>query len=225
MANAARDEGAGGTFVFDKVAKFYISLFTVWTSILFLGVLYLFLNRNAQCVRIRNLPLSLSAVLCLHLFWSGGMFSYSVKNDFPCIAEYWIMNTLLPLGTALFQANNMLLLSVSSQQEKMLQPPRDSQHVLLKTRARSSLARRYWLRWKHTSLVGRTKLGIAVGMVVQVSSSAVYVQMDARNLISNVNLVQIILSLSVFLASRKFHPFGTMGQPVSQKECRRGVEW
>ena len=194
--NVVRDDGAPPTFVYDSLAKFYISLFAVWTSALLVGVLYLFVNRHAQCVRIRSLPLGVSAVFCLHLFWSGGMFAYSIRDIFPCNAEYWIMNTVLPLGIALFQANNLLFLCVSSRQEHMLRccSSGDSDSFVKPSESSPppspSLFQRWAFWWKGLTLIERTRVGIVVGIAIQVKAPIPFSFSATPNLMSDVNSLQ-----------------------------------
>ncbi|KOS44306.1 hypothetical protein ACN38_g4753 [Penicillium nordicum] len=142
----------------------------------------------------------LSAVACLHVFWILCMVAYSMGGKYPCAAEYWIMNIYLPVGIALYQANSMQLLNVFGVQEKLLltaqQPNRP--HFINPSESSS----RYLPRWRQLNLVQRTELGIAIGISVQ-----------------------LLVSLSIFLTSRKFHSFGTFSEHVSAAECRRGPEW
>ena len=163
-----RPEGHdGGEAFIDSWAKFEIAFAVLWTSFLTVGATYLIINRNAQCVRIRNLSLAISAVACLHVYWIITISVYPLNGTFPCNAEYWIMSIYLPLGVALFQANSMQLLSVAGLQNKMLQA--DSKAPLVKPPANTF--RRYWIKWNKMSHVKRAELGIAVGMVVQVCIS------------------------------------------------------
>ncbi|KAJ5312636.1 hypothetical protein PENANT_c007G06881 [Penicillium antarcticum] len=190
----------GGAAIFDTLAKFYIAVAITWTTVILAGSVFLILNRHEQCIRIRNLPLVLSAVSCLHVYWILCMVAYSMGDNYPCVAEYWIMSIYFPVGIALFQANSMQLLNVFGIQEKLLlnaQQPYRPQFI--NTPASST---RYLARWKQLNLVQRTQLGIAVGMVAQ-----------------------LLISLSIFLSSRKFQTFGTFSEHVSAAECRRGPEW
>ncbi|KAE8382443.1 hypothetical protein BDV26DRAFT_3799 [Aspergillus bertholletiae] len=186
--------------IFNSLGKFYVSVAIVWTVALLVGAVFLVVNRHEQCIRIRNLPLALSAVACLHIYWILCMLAYSMAGAYPCVAEYWIMSVYLPLGIALFHASSMQLLSVSGMQERMLsttqEPPRAGSN------ASSKFPSGYLHRWRQMNLVHRTEVAIAVGMAVQ-----------------------LVLSLSVYLASRKFHGFGTFSEHGSLEECRRGPEW
>ncbi|KAB8229038.1 uncharacterized protein BDW43DRAFT_315374 [Aspergillus alliaceus] len=198
--------------IFDGLAKFYVSVAIVWTAALLVGASFLVINRHEQCVRIRNLPLALCAVACLHVYWILCMSAYSMGSAYPCSVEYWIMSIYLPLGIALFQANSMQLLSVFGIQEKLLYTAHQPHRAQFSARPRSP--RRYLFQWREMNLVQRTELGIAVGMVVQVRilNSAV----DGRALTDPQN--QLCLSLAVYLSSRKFNTFGTFSHPGSPEE-------
>jgi hypothetical protein len=169
MASALPGQNDIGPPTFDSLAKFYISVAIVWTTALLIGSAFLIVNRHEQCIRIRNLPLALSAVSCLHVYWILCMVAYSMAGKYPCAAEYWIMSIYLPLGIALFQANSMQLLSVFGIQEKLLFTAQQPYRPLFIDRAKpTSLLS----RWRQMNLVQRTGFGIAVGMVVQVSASS-----------------------------------------------------
>jgi hypothetical protein len=160
------DDGVGP--IFDSLAKFYVSVAIIWTTALLVGSAFLIANRHEQCIRIRNLFLALSAVCCLHVYWILCMVAYSMGDKYPCVAEYWIMSIYLPLGFALFQANSMQLLSVFGIQEKLLFAAQQPYKPHFIDRAKSPS--RFLFQWKQLTLVQRTELGIAVGMVVQVSA-------------------------------------------------------
>ena len=153
--------------IFDSLGKFYASLAIVWTVALLVGSVFLVINRHEQCIRIRNLPLALSAVSCLHIYWILCMLAYTMAGEYPCGVEYWIMSVYLPLGIALFQANSMQLLSVSGIQEKMLHTAHQPQRSSYRTGSKGTS--QYWRQWKEMNLVHRTEVAIALGMGVQVS--------------------------------------------------------
>ncbi|KAJ5086450.1 hypothetical protein NUU61_007757 [Penicillium alfredii] len=190
----------GGGPIFDTLAQFYVCVAIVWTAAILGGSAFLIVNRHEQCIRIRNLLLALSGVACLHVYWILCMVAYSMGGQYPCAAEYWIMSIYLPLGIALFQANSMQLLSVYGIQEKLLYTAQQPYRPPFLGRAISP--RRFLAQWKQMNLVQRTEWGIVVGMIVQLA-----------------------LSLSIFLTSRKFQSFGTFSQHVSSEQCRRGPEW
>lgn len=157
-----------GAPIFDSLAQFYVSVAIIWTSAILAGFAYLIVNRHEQCIRIRNLPLALSAVTCLHIYWILCMVAYSMSGTYPCAAEYWIMSIYFPLGIALFQANSMQLLSVFGIQEKLLYTAHEPFRPNFVAPSKSP--NRPLFRWRQLNLVQRTEMGIAVGMVVQVST-------------------------------------------------------
>lgn len=167
MATNSTSGSQHGTAIFDSLAKFYAAIAILWTSALLAGAVFLIVNRHEHCVRIRNLRLALSSVSCLHVYWVLCMLVYSLKEVYPCDAEYWIMSIYFPLGIALFQANSMQLLSVCGVQEKLLYAAQRSHRPTVVFHSRSGTQR--YLQWNKMSLLRRTELGIAVGMVIQVS--------------------------------------------------------
>ncbi|CAI7610076.1 unnamed protein product [Penicillium glandicola] len=183
MASTSPGGADGVGPIFDSLAKFYVSAAIVWTSAILAGSAFLIVNREEQCIRIRNLFLALSAVACLHVYWILCMVAYSMGDKYPCVAEYWIMSIYLPLGIALFQANSMQLLSVFGIQEKLLFGAQQPYRPHLADRAKFS--KRSLFQWKQLNLVQRTELGIAVGMVVQVSASSAPAALGVHLLISH----------------------------------------
>ena len=86
----ARPQGHdGGPAFLDGLAKLYISVAIAWTIVLSCGITYLFIHRRETCVRVRNLPLALSAVACLHVYWVLCMVAYPMNGVYPCQVEYW----------------------------------------------------------------------------------------------------------------------------------------
>jgi hypothetical protein len=175
MASSSLTGDDDGAPIFDSLAKFYTSVAIVWTVLILSGASLLIANRHEQYIRIRNLPLVLSAVGCLHVYWILCLVAYSMNGRYPCVAEYWVMSIYLPLGIALFQANSMQLLSVFGIQEKLLLAAHRPYVPHLTSRTYSS--GRYLDKWRQLNLVQRTEFGIVVGMAIQVSS---YAPMRAR---------------------------------------------
>ncbi|KAK2754286.1 hypothetical protein FQN54_007166 [Arachnomyces sp. PD_36] len=197
-----RPEGAdGGEPFLDSLGALFTSVAIIWTLTITAGSIFLFFNRQMQCIRIRNLPLTVSSVACLHVYFILTMAAYPMNGSLPCSVEYWVMSIYLPFGIALFQANNVQLLTVAGLQERMLRSsPLGFSKPPIKPHWKAP--RLYWFRWREMSLLERTKMAIASLIVVQ-----------------------IVVSLSVFLASRKFNDFGIMSHHVDPAACRRGTEW
>ena len=82
------------------------------------------------------------------------------------------MSIYLPMGIALFQANNIQLLSVACLQERMLSA---SEPSAPKVKPATHTLRRYWLRFNNMNLLRRTEVAIGIGMVVQASGARIHV--------------------------------------------------
>lgn len=159
----------GPTVNFDDLGKFYVSFTVIWTVILCTGMGWLVLNRHLSFLKIRNIPLAIAATGTLHVYLIKILLAYTANGHFPCTAEFWIMSIYLPLGIALFQANMVQLQSISVQQQRLL----DGQSLFPQAEAtqRRRGIRGLWIKWRAMTVVKRTEILIAVGMVVQVSST------------------------------------------------------
>lgn len=104
--------------IVDNVGTFWIALTCVYTTCLFAGIVYLWLNRSHPTIRIRKPILTIAAVLNLHVYWVLCSLGYVLGPVFPELLEFWIMSIYFPIGLALFQAANTSLLSVSRDQER-----------------------------------------------------------------------------------------------------------
>lgn len=154
---------------FDGLGKAYLAIAVVWSVIVLAGVTFLILLRNLTFIRIRNVTLSTAAVLTIHVYLVLVFLVYVLNGRYPCSFEYWIMSTYFPIGIALFQAQNVLLLDVSGLQKRLMKEPL----------RRSSLARPQrrglagWLaRWREMNLIQRTYFCIVVGIVTEVCLAA-----------------------------------------------------
>lgn len=105
-------------FNLDHLGWTYIAIATLWTILLSMGVTFLISKKDRPFLRIRNVPLAVSAVATLHVYWVLCMIAYVLQGFFPCSTEYWIMSIYLPLGIALFQACNTQLLHIADLQRK-----------------------------------------------------------------------------------------------------------
>lgn len=105
----------------DGLAIFYAAFASVWTLCLVAGATFLFLRRDSPVLRIRGIPLSLSAVAFLHGYFISVQLGYMTGPVMPGDAEYWIMGTWLPLGIALFHASNSRFLHVAKAQRRFVE--------------------------------------------------------------------------------------------------------
>merc|ERR1712036_55443 len=116
----------GSTVNWDSLGKLYASIAIIWTVILALGSAWLIQNRQLPFLRMRNIPLAITSVCFLHVYLIKILLAYTTNGHFLCSAEFWIMSIYLPFGIALFQANMVQLLSISTQQRKLLVSDRAS---------------------------------------------------------------------------------------------------
>ncbi|KAG7140553.1 hypothetical protein HYQ45_002716 [Verticillium longisporum] len=189
--------------VFDGVAIFWTAFASLWTALLVGGMAFLWTRRDMPILRIRGLPLSFGAVVCLHLYWIACQLGTSYGHLMPNGVEFWIMGIYLPFGIALFHASNSRFLHVAKAQMKYAQVER-----VKKTSGKKS---RWPLVAKFRSFDYTTKMMTVVcaGMTFQ-----------------------FFLTLVMYLVSYKFHPsFGVAGTEVTgtpeqiTRERGRGWEW
>ena len=154
----------------DGLGMTYVGIVVAWTCLLLPATILLIRNRHLPYLRMRNIPLSVSAVATLHVYWVLCMVAYLLNGYFPCAAEYWIMSIYLPLGIALFQATNCQLLSIAAAQSKYAQ----GDVVVDATTSlghRMPTWRKWWARLKAANATRNTMTWIGIGMLVQVSHS------------------------------------------------------
>ncbi|KAI9823932.1 MAG: hypothetical protein M1832_002250 [Thelocarpon impressellum] len=184
----------------DGVAKAYITVCCVWSFLLFCGLAVFLLHRNVDFVRMRNASVVTCAVLMIHVYLVIILCLYPVNGGWPCNLEFWVMSIYFPLGVALFQAQNIRVLSMSvAQKQLMFKPLERSRRPAARGWALATMRR----RWLEMCLVQRTYFGIAVAAVIQ-----------------------FIMTATIFFSSRKFHSsFGVTGGPSTPSTCRVGWEW
>ena len=158
------------SFNTDGLGITYIGLVIVWTCLLVPAAIFLIRNRREPYLRIRNIPLAVSAVATLHVYWVLCMIAYVLNGFFPCATEYWIMSIYLPLGIALFQATNSQLVSIATSQKRYV-----GGDICAETKATPNEKAPTWRKWlvriKKYNATKNTMAWIAVGMIVQVSES------------------------------------------------------
>ncbi|KAK1985854.1 hypothetical protein LZ30DRAFT_778769 [Colletotrichum cereale] len=192
----------------EPAAVFWLAWAGVWTITLLCGMAFLFVHRKIPFLKIRGLALSFAAVTMLHLYWISVQIGLLIGPFVPDGVEFWIMGLYLPLGIALFHASNSRFLHIAKAQRKYAEtplcPPAKSQSPAYNCRDRSIAGR---LR----------KLDYTTKMLAVVSTGM---------------LVQLLLTVVMYLVSRKYHPWfgapGTevKGTPTQQKvEMGRGWEW
>ncbi|OCT53404.1 integral membrane protein [Cladophialophora carrionii] len=192
----------------DGLGIVYIGIVIAWTCFLLPAAIFLIRHRRQPYLRMRNIPLAVSAVATLHVYWVLCMIAYVLNAYFPCATEYWIMSIYLPLGIALFQATNAQLLSVATAQKRYVEGDVRTGSKPMTFTSKTPIWRKWWEKVKTYNATKNTMTWIAIGMSVQV-----------------------LLTLIIFLVSRRFHDgFGITGKAQAgtadqMKQCRRGWEW
>lgn len=158
----------GSIVNWDDLAKAYAGFIVAWTVLLYAGVVWLVLNRSLPHIKIRNVPIAVTSVTCLHLYLIKIVLAYTTNGHFLCSLEFWIMSIYLPFGIALFQANLVQLHSISDQQKKMLKSSSSSASSLMPPRSRSLCQ-----KWKDLPSLQKSYSYIGIGMLIQVIVTAV----------------------------------------------------
>lgn len=156
-------------FTLDGLGWTYVGIATFWTIVLLTGIAFLVPKRNLPFLRIRNVPLAVSAVATLHVYWVLCMLAYVLQGFFPCGTEYWIMSIYLPLGIALFQACNTQLLYIANLQQRYVS---DYQAEKKEPNTKNPRGwRRYLAHHYVENRVKRTMIYIGYGMCIQVGAN------------------------------------------------------
>lgn len=184
----------------DSLGKFYASFAIVWTVILYTGATWLYLHRQVPYLKMRNIPLALTAVTFLHVYLVKILLAYTTNGHFPCNAEFWIMSIYLPFGIAFFQANLSQLLSVATQQRRLLE---GRGRNMKDPRAKLWNLKGLVARWRAHTPLKRTYVCIGIGMVCQV-----------------------VVTAAIYGTNKKLQGhWGTLTKAKGQAQCRKGLEW
>ncbi|KAF2635403.1 hypothetical protein P280DRAFT_461762 [Massarina eburnea CBS 473.64] len=199
--------------VLDRIGWTYMVIAIVWTVALACGMLFLYQHRQLPCIRIRHLPLLFIGVISLHLYGFICGIAYVIGPILPCSGEFWMMSIYVPFGIAFFQAANSQFYYLASRQKQYANLSSLSRHESLPEERAKRLANSRWRRMfggvRNANGIDQTLIYIGIGLVIQ-----------------------LLLSLFVFFASKKFHPsYGLWGWNVQDAEvatrvnCSRGWEW
>lgn len=157
----------------DGLGLTYVAVVIAWTCLLLPAGIFLIRNRNQPYLRIRNIPLAVSAVATLHVYWVLCMIAYVLNGFFPCSTEFWIMSVYLPLGIALFQATNSQLLSVAISQKRYIQGDLCVQNKST-SNGKVPAWRKWWEKIKAYNATKNTMAWIGIGICVQVRGSLLF---------------------------------------------------
>lgn len=189
----------GSQVNWDDLAKFFAAFAISWTIILYAGVGWLIYHQTLPSIRMRNIPLAVASTSFLHVYLVKIVLAYTTNGNFSCAAEFWIMSIYLPFGIALFQANMVQLLSISTQQRKLLQGDRSSTLRPVHPKGISGV----WSRWRALSPLKQAYVLIGIGMAIQVIITAV-----------------------LYATNTKLQgQWGNIARPAGHIKCRKGPEW
>ena len=150
----------------DSLGMAYIVVAALSTVFLLLGIFLLLFYRRLEYIRIRNITLIVSSLLMVHIYLVIVLLNYPLNGSYPCSLGYWVMNIYFPFGVALFQAQNIQLLSMSVLQKRLSFRP-----AKLEQKSEKTLRGLFGLKvkWRESSLLYRMYLCIGVGVLFQVS--------------------------------------------------------
>ncbi|KAI5861623.1 hypothetical protein GGS23DRAFT_575912 [Durotheca rogersii] len=195
---------------FDRVGVFYMSFCATWTALVLAGMVFLVANRRNPILKIRGLPLSLSAIFMLHLYWILAQITYPIGMTLPIVLaydiQYFFMGIWFPLGVALFHASNSRFLYVAQLQKQYISSP-----TLRRKRSGCNGGDTSWLcRFRNLDYPTKILVYIGLGMILQV-----------------------LLTIGMWFACRKYHPtFGIPGTELKGStiaeqllDMSQGWEW
>ncbi|PPJ58943.1 hypothetical protein CBER1_04129 [Cercospora berteroae] len=187
----------------DDLGKAYAGFIIAWTAILYAGVAWLIKNRDLPFIKIRNVPIAVASVSCLHLYLIKIVLAYTTNGHFLCSLEFWIMSIYLPFGIALFQANLVQLYSISDQQQKLATSAASTSTASIASR---SGVRGWWQQWKDLPQIKKSYTYIGIGM-----------------------FIQVIITAAIYAATPElqgdWRSFGKVPHAKGQALCRKSVAW
>ncbi len=196
----------------------YVLVAGTWTALLLGGIAVFLFHRKLDFVRMRNPLLVTTALVLIHVYLCLMLLLYPLNASYGCNAGFWMMSVYFPLGIACWHTANIHVLNLSHLQEELI-----SETKLLCRRAPGpKLCLESWRSWlRQSSLVARTTFAVALYFFFQVRT----LELSITTIVDMI-FRQVIASIVVFLASRKFHAsYGLWAHAVSPVACRTGWEW
>ncbi|OAA62295.1 Regulator of G protein signaling superfamily [Cordyceps fumosorosea ARSEF 2679] len=193
--------------IWDKLGIFYITWAVAWTTLVFSGMAFCWINRKSPILKIRGLPLSFGAIILLHSYWILAQITYPIAHTMPLVLAYdiqfFFMGIYFPLGIALFHASNLRFLHVAKLQKQFTHPD------LLRPKTRGCDGAK-------TSLLCRLR-------------NMAY----TKRIMSFISIGMVLLTVACWFAVKKYHPtYGLPGTemksttlPEQVAELGRGWEW
>lgn len=198
------------------LGRAYLGITIGWTVILVGVMAFLWHHRRLPHLQMRRLPLVFTAMTMLHLYGGLCFVGYVIMPIAPCAVEYWVMSILVPFGVAIFQVANTQFLHIATMQKRYTSVQSLDDLVWGRKGRVSALDGQTGTFWQRT--VARLK------SIDRITRMVIFIGAGMA--------LQAILTIIIFLISRKFHPeFGLLpanllGSPMEVRmRCSRGWEW
>lgn len=153
--------------VWDRLGIFYITWAAVWTTLVFSGMAFCWINRKSPVLKIRGLHLSFPAIILLHSYWILAQITYPIAHTMPLVLAYdiqfFFMGIYFPLGIALFHASNLRFLHIAKLQKQFTHPA-----LRLKAKGCNGSSSSWLCRLRNMSYTKRIMSYISIGMALQV---------------------------------------------------------
>ncbi len=168
--------------VWDKLGIFYITWAAAWTTLVFSGMVFCWINRKSPILKIRGLPLSFGAIILLHSYWILAQITYPIAHTMPLVLAYdiqfFFMGIYFPLGVALFHASNLRFLHIAKLQKQFTHPA-----LRLKSQGCNGASTSWLCRFRNIGYTKRIMSFIGLGMVIQVLACHTTLQLYPANTI------------------------------------------
>lgn len=94
----------------------YTAFITCYTAFILYSITMLWMYRKHPAIRVRGFWMTTAALISLHVYVAALFIVYPLNSYYKCGTEFWYMSIIFPLGIAIFQAANIKLMAVASQQ-------------------------------------------------------------------------------------------------------------
>ena len=146
-------------------AYVYIIFVAVYTMVMLMMLMGQWVFRHHTAIRLRGFWINFIAISAIHVYVAALFIVYPLNGSYKCNEEFWFMSIVFPLGLALCQASNTRLLVISTQQREVVKEAR-----WMKQTVPFGFTPSKFFTWvKAQDFAVKTYMGIAVGLIVQVS--------------------------------------------------------
>jgi hypothetical protein len=147
----------------DRAGVTYISICSIWTLLLIVGLTIFLCHRKVDFIRMRNPLLVSSGLLLIHVYLCLVLLLYPLNASYGCDAGFWVMSVYFPLGITVWHTANIQVLNLSSLQGKLA--------VICCSQNAEKHQRHIggWKAWlQQTSIVTRTSIAVVLCSCLQV---------------------------------------------------------